>query len=309
MYNFNVNIESFLSKRARIIDRELKKFINNIDFGQPKLIEAMLYSINAGGKRIRPVLATAAYEIFKPDFRRILPAACSLEMIHTYSLIHDDLPAMDDDNFRRGIPTNHKVYGEGLAVLAGDALLTNAFNVLAMNSKVKGIKPGNVLKAVEILSAKAGAGGMAGGQAADLEAEGYPLEKRFSSAGKLLNYIHLHKTADLIQAGVQIGAVLADAPEKDCRILSNAGRMMGLAFQIVDDVLDVTADKKKLGKSGSDARNKKLTYVSMYGIEKSLKKAEELLDRTRKELSLLKRPASKVKVIEEIAGYICRRDR
>lgn len=303
-------------RRAGAINRELGRRIKRIPACHPRLREAMLYSLDAGGKRLRPVLLTAAYELFGGDWRDALPAACAVEMVHTYSLIHDDLPAMDDDDLRRGRPTSHRVFGEALAVLAGDALLTNAFSVLYDNSAVKGVKASRVLEAAGILARRAGAGGMVSGQAGDLEAEGF-LKRRGSVDGRrlrergarLLDYIHLHKTSDLIMASVEMGAALAGAGRKEFKALSDFAGAIGLCFQITDDILDVTGDKKKLGKSGSDARNAKLTYASLYGVEASRVKAEELIALARKKLSALPCPAARVKVLAEIADFVYSRDK
>lgn len=311
-----MNIEHYIEEKAGIINKELNDCIENIKNSHPVLSHAMLYSINAGGKRIRPAMLMAAYEIFGRSCRDVICAACAIEMVHTYSLIHDDLPAMDNDDLRRGKPTNHMVYGEAAAILAGDGLLTDAFRVLYMNSQCNRIKKESVLKAVEILARSAGSGGMVGGQMADLEAE---RSERFSkiikfrqkteSPKRLLEYIHTHKTSDLIRASVEIGSMLAGAPEHDFNHLSNYGKLTGLVFQIVDDVLDVTGDKKKLGKSGSDAKNRKLTYATMFGVEKARKIAGEFLDMAHKELFKLKRPEKKIGVLHEIADYIYFRDR
>lgn len=311
-----MNIELYLKEKAEIINRALNNYIKNTKNCHPVLSHAMLYSVNAGGKRIRPAMLMAAHEIFGCSFRNVIPAACAVEMVHTYSLIHDDLPAMDNDDLRRGKPTSHKVYGEGVAILAGDGLLTDAFRFLCMNSERSGIKKENVLKSIEILSKYAGSGGMVSGQMADLEAE---QSKRFHKIKKfrinsiapveLLKYIHVHKTSDLIRASVEIGAVLAGAPEYDFYHLSNYGKWTGLVFQIVDDILDVIGNKKKLGKSGSDARNKKLTYATMFGVEKARQKARKLLDMAHKELFKVKQPEKKVAVLHEIADYIYLRDK
>lgn len=298
-------------RRAGAINSGLVSRITRIPACHPRLKEAMLYSLAAGGKRLRPVLLTAVYELFGGDWREALPAACALEMVHTYSLIHDDLPAMDDDELRRGRPTSHIVFGEAMAILAGDALLTNAFSVLYDNSKVKGVKAARVLEAAGILARRAGAGGMVSGQAADLEAEGFLKRRRpgRAGAGRLLDYIHLHKTSDLIMASVEMGAALAGAGRKDFKTLSEFAGAIGLCFQITDDVLDVVGDKKKLGKSGSDARNAKLTYASLYGVEPSRVKAAELIALARKKLGRLSCPAGRVKVLADIAGFVYSREK
>ena len=304
-------MEKFLALRALAINKELALRIKRIPACHPRLMEAMLYSLDAGGKRLRPILLTAAYELFGGDWREVLGAACAIEMVHTYSLIHDDLPAMDDDDLRRGRPTSHIVFGEAMAVLAGDALLTNAFSVLYDNSKIKGVKAARVLEAAGILARRAGAGGMVSGQAGDLEAEGF-LKRREPdqrAAPRLLDYIHLHKTADLIRASVEMGAALAGAGRKDFKVLSDFAGAIGLCFQITDDILDVVGDKKKLGKSGSDARNSKLTYVSLYGVAPSKLKAAGLIALARKRLSRLSRPAARVKVLADIADFVYNREK
>ena len=304
-----MNVEKFIVRRAAAVDAELVRRVRRIPSSHPRLKEAMLYSLAAGGNRLRPVLLTAAYELFTGRWRPALPAACALEMVHTYSLIHDDLPAMDDDDLRRGRPTSHKVFGEAEAILAGDALLTDAFSVLADNADVPGIKPDRVLAAVSILARRAGAGGMVSGQAADLEAEGFLKKGGRSRAARLLSYIHRHKTGDLIAASVEMGAVLAGADRRCQRTLSDFACAMGLCFQITDDILDVVGDKKKLGKSGSDARNEKLTYVSLYGLDASRRKAADLLALAHKKLASLPFPAPRLAALAGIADFVCRRDR
>ncbi len=300
-----------MAGRAGVINRALALHIKRIPACHPRLMEAMLYSLDAGGKRLRPVMLTAVYELFGGNWREVLSAACALEMVHTYSLIHDDLPAMDNDDLRRGRPTSHIVFGEAMAVLAGDALLTNAFSVLCGNSGVKGVPAARVLEAAAILARRAGAGGMVSGQAGDLEAEGFLKRRkpRRTEAGRLLEYIHLHKTSDLIRASAEMGAALAGAGRKDLNTLSAFGGAIGLCFQITDDVLDVTGDKKKLGKSGSDARNDKLTYASLYGVESSRVKAAELIALARKKLGGLPCPAKRVKVLADIADFVYSREK
>jgi geranylgeranyl diphosphate synthase, type II len=313
-----MDIKKYFIKRTSITDKALKVFIKALHDVPPTLQKSMLYSLSAGGKRLRPVLLTATYEIFGGKKEDVLPAACSIEMVHTYSLIHDDLPSLDNDDLRRGKPTNHKVFGEAVAVLAGDALLTNAFSVLGHNAETKKIKEKNVLDCIRILAKYAGAGGMVGGQAADLEAEGFLQGKKrslnsdkklFKTANDLLNYIHLHKTADLISASVEMGAVLADASPEDFKHLANYAQGIGLAFQIVDDVLDVIGDKKKLGKKGSDVRNKKLTYVSLFGIDQSNKQAALLISEAHDELDQVNGSIKAKRVLHEIADFILKRDK
>jgi len=310
----SMDIERYISERARAVNRALPVLAAQVKDPHSRLVEAMLYSLSAGGKRLRPVLMIAAYEVFGGKASDIVPAACALEMVHTYSLVHDDLPAMDDDSLRRGRPASHKVYGEALAILSGDALLTDAFTVLLSSKYPSKIKPGALLAAASILSRRAGAGGMVSGQAADLEAEGFlrsrgeitPARRR---AGlKQLSYIHLHKTADLIMAAVEMGAALAGAPEKDFRALSEFGRELGLCFQVADDILDVAGDKKKLGKNGSDARNRKLTYPSLLGVEGARARAEELMRSAVSRLAEVNGSAAAKGALAAISGFVYRRE-
>lgn len=228
------------------------------------LVSAMRYSLNAGGKRLRPILALLTYRSFGKDPEDIMGAACALELIHTYSLIHDDLPCMDDDDFRRGKPTLHKQYGDAIAVLAGDALHALAFQFLAETRNPRAVL--EVAKAI-------GISGMLAGQVADVEAEG----KKISLAE--VEYIHRNKTAALIEVAVKLGAILAEAGEAGISLFSEYGSRLGLAFQIIDDILDVTGSQEKLGKDiGSDLRNAKATYPSVLGLEESRRIASRLID-------------------------------
>ncbi|MDI9520034.1 MAG: polyprenyl synthetase family protein [Bacillota bacterium] len=229
--------------------------------GIPKhLTEAMRYSLLSGGKRIRPVLLLAAYASYQNDLDAALPFAAAVEMIHTYSLIHDDLPAMDNDDLRRGKPTNHKVFGEGMAVLAGDALLNHAFEIMsASNAK-------HALKAIHTLACFAGAGGMIAGQTADIMSEGKPADQ------SMLQYIHRHKTADLLTAPLVMGLILAEAPEESIKQAKIYGRNLGIAFQITDDLLDLQGDPEKTGKAGNrDKELGKLTWPGVVGIDQAKK--------------------------------------
>jgi geranylgeranyl diphosphate synthase type II len=307
-----MDIESYIKTRASSVNSALPRFIKSLRGAEPRLAEAMTYSLSAGGKRLRPVLMGAAYEIFGGKAREILPAACALEMVHTYSLVHDDLPAMDDDDLRRGRPTNHKVYGEALAILAGDALLTDAFTVLLSSRYPARVSRDGLLAAARTLAARAGARGMVSGQAADLEAEGFLRGKagagRKAGGLKRLSYIHLHKTADLITAAVEMGAALAGAPRRDAGELSAFGRDIGLCFQVADDILDVVGDKKKLGKSGSDARNRKLTYATLLGVDEARRRAEALMRRALPRLARVRGAAAPKAALAAIAEFVYRRD-
>jgi geranylgeranyl diphosphate synthase type II len=233
-----------------------------------KLLEAMRYSLEAGGKRLRPVMLLAACDMAGGDIGTALPFACALEMIHTYSLIHDDLPAMDNDDLRRGKPTNHKVFGEGIAVLAGDGLLNAAAELMARAALQIDDKRG--IRAMEMIMRHAGVTGMIAGQAADLSSEGETPRK------DLLTYIHSHKTADLLEAPMQAGLALAGADEQTCRLGKDYGYHLGLAFQMTDDLLDVMGDAALMGKkTGADAEQNKMTWVTLRGTEGTKKDAAE----------------------------------
>jgi len=234
------------------------------------LHKAMRYSVFAGGKRLRPVLVIAGAEAVGGTAERVMPTACALEMIHTYSLVHDDLPAMDNDDFRRGVPTNHKVFGEAIAILAGDALLTLAFRLVADNARTADL--GAIQAVVADVAEAAGHAGMVAGQVADLEAEGRQV------GADTLDYIHVHKTGALIRTSLRVGAMLCGATAEQVRALSVAGANLGLAFQIVDDILDVVASSEELGKTaGKDQIQQKATFPAIHGIEASRARARSLI--------------------------------
>jgi geranylgeranyl diphosphate synthase type II len=273
---------------------------------EPKTIcQAMRYSLFAGGKRLRPVLVMAAAECCGKSARHVLKAAAALEMIHTYSLIHDDLPAMDDDDLRRGRPTNHKVFGEAVAILAGDGLLTYAFEISAENARKLNLSGQDSASLMAAIAQASGTRGMVGGQVADLQAEGKSTS-RGNRAEKLLEYIHLHKTAALIAASLEVGAILSRATQQQRKCLRAYGLAVGLAFQIADDILDVVGNRKKLGKNGSDLDNKKLTYASLYGLEMARKKAAALVEEAHGHLARFKGDAH---VLHALADYIIARDK
>jgi len=265
------DLTAYMAERARAVDEALGRFLPPESAPPETLHKAMRYSVFAGGKRLRPVLVIAGAEAVGGRMDDVMPTACAVEMIHTYSLIHDDLPAMDNDDFRRGSPTNHKVFGEALAILAGDALLTLAFRLLADNVPPAsgGARLHGIL--VEIADA-AGSPGMVGGQVADIESEG----KR--ADGEVVDYIHTHKTAALIRASIRSGAILAGATPPELDALGVAGEALGLAFQIMDDILDVTATSEELGKTaGKDQAQQKATYPAVHGLEASRRRAQHLV--------------------------------
>jgi geranylgeranyl diphosphate synthase type II len=292
----NFNIEVYLRENRELIDSYLKTYFQTPSY--PSLLqEAIKYSIFAGGKRIRPILALTSYKVCGGDPKDILPQAAALELIHTYSLIHDDLPAMDNDELRRGKPTNHKIFGEAIAILAGDALITEAFFMMTINFlNGKRTSPASVMKAIREIALSAGAYGMVGGQAQDIISENMEPDR------DTLNFIHLHKTAALITASVRIGPILADSDEGKLKALTIYGENIGLAFQIVDDILDIEGVTEELGKpSGSDKRKKKMTYPSLLGMDRSKQKAKQLISQAIDELRIF---SSEADPLREIANYL-----
>ncbi len=253
------DLKSYLKAQAQRVDQALDRLLPGDEAGG-LILQAMRYSLFAGGKRLRPILCLAAAEAVGGESPRVMFCACALEMIHTYSLVHDDLPAMDDDDYRRGVPTNHKVFGEGLAVLAGDGLLTQAMVLLTTHAHVASIEPGRVLSASHAIMRAAGYEGMVGGQAADLLAE------RQEPDLATVQMIHAKKTGALITASVQAGALLAGGDEQQVQTLVRYGRRVGLAFQIADDLLNLSGDAQELGKAtGSDEARGKMTYPAVLG--------------------------------------------
>ncbi len=265
------DVPAILAERRKAVDAALERWLPMQEAVPPKIHEAMRYSVFAGGKRLRPVLALLACEAVEGKPEDALPVAAALEMIHTYSLIHDDLPAMDDDDFRRGRPTCHKVFGEAIAVLAGDALLTQAFLVLA-DPSASGIPARRRLQIVAEIAEAAGSQGMVGGQAVDILAEGHAID-----VGTLL-YLHTHKTGALIRASIRAGGLAGGATGASLDALTQYGDRIGLAFQIVDDILDIEGSTAEMGKTaGSDLRRKKATYPAVMGLEASKREATRLL--------------------------------
>ena len=263
-----MTLDEYLAVRRASIDRELERLVPSREERPATIHSAMRHSLFAGGKRVRPILFVAAAEAVGSASAAAIAPACSLELIHTYSLIHDDLPALDNDDFRRGRPTCHKVFGEAMAILAGDALLTRAFQVLADDDSVPAER--RIALVGELSRAAGTVEGMIGGQVADLEAEGEPV------TAESLDYIHRSKTGALLRAAVRMGAIWAGADEESFASLDSYGRHVGFAFQIVDDILDVTADSATLGKTaGKDAEQQKATFPALYGLEESRRMAKE----------------------------------
>jgi len=274
------DLDGYLKERRILVDAALDRFLPPEQSPPPTVHRAMRYSVLAGGKRLRPILVIAGAEAVGGTARDVMPTACALELIHTYSLIHDDLPAMDNDDYRRGRLTNHKVFGDAMAILAGDALLTMAFKLIAENAAL--VKDPRVIRDVvaEIADA-AGTEGMVGGQVVDIESEGKTV------TAETLEYIHIHKTAALIRVSLRAGVRLAGGDAAAVVAISDAGQSLGLAFQIVDDILDVEGSLETLGKmAGSDERKQKVTYPALHGIEASRREARRLIERTKSRLGV-----------------------
>ncbi len=303
-------LKKYLSEKRTLIDAYLKSYFSASSLPQI-LHEAIVYSLFAGGKRLRPILALTSHEVCGGDPYNIIPQASALELIHTYSLIHDDLPAMDNDDLRRGKPTNHKVFGEAMAILAGDALLTEAFSMIGEPAgRIAGpVRKGTrqqkstfrithsaIAKVIHDVARAAGLRGMVAGQAQDIIAE------HAAPDADVLQFIHLHKTAALIEVSVRMGAVLAGATKDRVDALTRYGEQIGLAFQVVDDILDIEGTAEELGKSpGSDSKKKKMTYPALYGTEGARQKAKELLKGALDSLGIFSREADPLR---HIARYI-----
>ena len=294
-----MDLKKYLQEKEDIVNKALDTLLPKEDEFPQRLHKAMRYSIFAGGKRIRPILVIAAAEVFGKTAANVINIACAIELIHTYSLIHDDLPAIDNDDLRRGLPTNHKVFGEAIALLAGDALLTKAFQIMSQPSAVSGQQSALILKSIHEITKAAGSTGMVGGQVVDIESEGKEV------AFPVLEYIHIHKTGELILASVKAGAILAGAENKELETITRYGEAIGLAFQIADDIIDVEGNKEDVGKNiGGDAKKGKVTYPSILGVDESRKRARELVDMA---ITALKDFDRKAEPLREIARYIVER--
>lgn len=289
------DLSAYLQERQSFVEAALDKAVPVIY--PEKIYQAMRYSLLAGGKRLRPILCLATCEMGGGTIEMALPTACALEMIHTMTLIHDDLPAMDNDDYRRGQLTNHKVYGESIAILAGDGLLALAFEYIAAHTQ--NVAAERVVQVISRLGRAVGAAGLVGGQVVDLESEG-----KSDVSPETLQFIHNHKTAALLEACVVSGGILAGLAAPELQLLSNYAQNIGLAFQIVDDILDITKTKEELGKSaGKDLQAQKVTYPSLWGIDESKRQAQQLITEAKSELA----PFDDAKPLLAIADFIIRR--
>ena len=293
-------LRTYLRNRKGLVDAALDRLVPTEGKEPEEIFKAMRYSLFAGGKRLRPILCIAAAEAVGGPLDHIMPVACALECIHTYSLIHDDLPAMDDDDFRRGQPTNHKVFGEAMAILAGDALLTEAFSILAEAARMDGMDASRLLRAIADIARAAGVWGMVGGQVMDVRSEGKTVDT------DILYGIHERKTGAMIRVSVRSGALLAGGTEGQMTALSDYGRRIGLAFQIADDMLNVTGDSALMGKNtGSDASRGKVTFPALIGMEASRTKLATLV---REAIANLAQFDEKAAPLRCLAEYIMERE-
>jgi geranylgeranyl diphosphate synthase, type II len=294
-----MDLKTYLGEKRAMVDEALGRYLPEPRGHATELIKAMNYSLFAGGKRLRPILCIAGAEAVGADGNKVLPVACALELIHTYSLIHDDLPAMDNDDLRRGMPTNHKVFGEAMAILAGDALLTEAFNLLAMLEEPEQQSFQIFKKIIGLISSASGWRGMVGGQAADMLAEGK------ASDAETIGYIHNHKTGSLIAASVSAGAILGGGGQTELASIEAYGEKIGLAFQISDDILDIEGNAEVMGKGvGGDFKKGKNTFPSVYGLAESRIILKDLIDSSAKALEGFDHKADPLR---QIAQYIIER--
>lgn len=294
----NVNIKTYLVSRQKLIERALDHYLPKANAKPATLHRAMRYSLFAGGKRLRPILCLAAAEACGGKIGNALPLACALECIHTYSLVHDDLPSMDDDDFRRGRPTCHKVFGDGIAILAGDALLTIAFEIVSNAKPAPRYDTSILLREIAVA---AGSQKLIAGQVADLEAEGRNVKR------DQLQFIHENKTAAILKSSVRLGGMSANADARKLSAVTRFGQRLGLAFQIIDDILDVTQTSEILGKSaGKDAAAKKATYPAVIGLEKSRAEARRLTRHAHNALSVFSNRDAEP--LHALANYLLERE-
>jgi geranylgeranyl diphosphate synthase type II len=295
-----LDIDRYFQDRKELVDTALTKFVPLETNYPPTLCKAMRYGVLGGGKRIRPILAMAAFDAVGGKGDAIIPFACALELIHAYSLIHDDLPSMDDDDFRRGKPSVHKVFGEAMAILAGDALLAEAFRTMSQGALKHGIDPDIALDIIHEIALAVGFSGLVGGQVVDIESEGHD-----DVDLPTVEYIHTHKTGARILGSLRTGAKLGGASSKTLEALTRYGGRIGLAFQVVDDILNIVGESSALGKSvGSDEARKKATYPGLVGIEESKRLAGNLVDEA---VSYLVPLQDRAEPLGEIARHLIRR--
>lgn len=294
-----MSFKSSLKCRISYIEELLNKYMPQENGYQKTIFEAMNYSLKAGGKRLRPILTLESCKIVGGKEEDAIPFAMAIEMIHTYSLIHDDLPPLDNDDLRRGKPTNHKVYGDAMAILAGDALLNYAFEIM-LKSSIGKENPEKYLKAINEIAISSGVYGMIGGQVVDIESE----DKKIDI--KKLDFIHLNKTAAIIIGCMRAGAIIGDATEEQLENITKYAENIGLSFQIADDILDITGDEAKLGKKvGSDIDNNKSTYPSLIGLEESKKIANDLINEAKYKISKIN---GNTEFLHDLAEYIVARE-
>jgi len=294
-----LDLTSYLREKKAIVDRTLEAYFPEAEGPASDLMDAMKYSLFAGGKRLRPILCMAGAEALRGDASRVLIVACALELIHTYSLIHDDLPLMDDDDLRRGKPTCHKVFGDAIALLAGDGLLTESFNLMTAPESTDQVSPHLILRVIALISGAAGYRGMVGGQVVDMQSEGKAVDL------SLVEFMHSHKTGALIAASVASGAILVGGDESQIEAISSYGRKIGLAFQISDDILDIEGDSRIMGKeSGCDEQKEKITYPAVIGMEKAREIQSELVAASIEALRMFDHRAEPLR---QIARYIIER--
>lgn len=292
-----MQLEEILKNKAELINNALKSYAEHEKNPQSVIYEAMNYSLFAGGKRLRPTIMLLVCDMLGGDYEEVIPFACAMEMIHTYSLIHDDLPAMDNDDLRRGKPTNHKVYGEAIAILAGDALLNKAFEVVSGHSYKN---PELAIRAISVLSVSSGTEGMIGGQTVDIQSEGKKITQ------EELLYLHALKTGAIIRSSGVIGAIMSGASEEEIKAIDEYCLKLGIAFQIQDDLLDVMGNSEQLGKSiGSDSENEKTTFVTLFGIDGSKKAVS---DYTNEAISALSVFGKRADTLKALADYLINRN-
>jgi len=293
--NFNLDVFGHeLKKRKEYIDSCLENYLGGPPANPPLIHQAMYYAVMNGGKRLRPILVMEGTAIAGGKVEKVIPVACAIEMIHSYSLVHDDLPAMDDDDFRRGKPTCHRVYGEANAILTGDALLTGAFELMANNADIDGIELSDVIRVIREVAHAVGSQGMVGGQVMDLAGEDQV--ESFD-----LSVLHGLKTGELFKASLRAGAILSQLGDEGLAALTQFATHFGLAFQITDDILDVSGDQTLIGKPvGSDAKNVRTTYTSLYGLEGAKTKAQQSVEACLDSLSMF---ASQADFLRDLARF------